>query len=75
MRKTEFELQRVTAERGQFRPVVAVIFTDAAGERYVSSEVMPGVGFATETEASAAGDRMIKAVTETGRFPNMCELF
>lgn len=75
MRTTEYKLKDVFAERGQYKPVVAMIVTYPDGETYTANEITPGVGFDSEADATAAADRMIKAVTETGMFPNMCQPF
>ena len=57
-----------------------IIFTDykvsaVTGDEYVSGVIESGYVFDTEDEAYAAGDRALKALADTGRFPNMCEPF
>ena len=45
------------------------------GQEYVCSKIESASVFATEDEAYAGGSRALDALEQTGKFPNMCEVF
>jgi hypothetical protein len=57
-----------------------IIFTDykvssVTGDEYECGVIESGYVFDTEDAAYDAGQRALKLLEETGRFPNMCEPF
>jgi hypothetical protein len=56
-----------------------IIFTSykvlADGDEYVCGVIESAYVFDTEDEAYAAGNRALKMLADTGRFPDMCQPF
>ena len=55
--------------------ITLVSYKGIPGQEYVCSEVESASVFATEDEAYAGGSRALDALEQTGKFPNMCEVF
>ncbi len=55
--------------------VTLVSYKGVPGQEYVSSEVESAPVFLTEDEAYAGGKRALDMLENTGKFPNMCEVF
>ena len=50
-------------------------FVTRDGETYLSSSCTSAPVFDTPADADEGGKRALKLLEETGKFPNMCELF
>lgn len=52
-----------------------VTYNGTPGNEYVANECTSAPVFATEDEAIWAAIRALNCLEETGRFPNVCEVF
>jgi hypothetical protein len=55
--------------------VTLVSYKGVPGQEYVCSEIESAPVFLTEDEAYAGGNRALDILENTGKFPNMCEMF
>lgn len=66
------------AEKSSFNnkwSITLVSYKGVPGQEYVCSEVESAPVFPTEDEAYAGGNRALDVLANTGKFPNMCEVF
>jgi len=52
-----------------------VTHNGTAGNEYVANTCTSAHVFATEDDAVAAGNRALTVLEQTGKYPNMCEVF
>jgi hypothetical protein len=55
--------------------ITLVTYKGIPEQEYVSSEVESAPVFITEDEAYSGGERALDFLEQTGKFPNMCEVF
>jgi hypothetical protein len=55
--------------------ITLVSYKGIPGQEYVCSEVESAAVFVTESEAYSGGSRALDMLEQTGKFPNMCEMF
>jgi hypothetical protein len=52
-----------------------VTYCGKPGDEYVANTCASAAVFATEDDAVAGGARALAMLEQTGKYPNMCELF
>lgn len=63
------------SSRNQKFSVTFVTHAGEPGDEYVMNECESAAVFATEEAAYAGGARALTCLEQTGRYPNMCEVF
>jgi len=72
--RTQVAAPILSARTGKWRAVLET-YRGEPGTEHLASSVESAPVFDTEEDAYAGGDRALTMLEETGKFPNMCEVF